>query len=74
MRDIWTDRVVAGILGKWVARLLRVAVPVVVNRTMEGIRARFRLHHRHARDGGPELCVIVLVDEFQFLNRVQVAD
>ena len=60
-----------GILGEWVARLLRVAMTVIVSRAMEGIGARFRLHHRHARDRGTELGIVVLVDELQFLDRVE---
>ena len=71
VRNIGTDRVVPRILREWITRLLRVAVPVIVNRAMELVRARFRLHHGHARDGSAELGIVVLIDEFQFLNRVK---
>ena len=71
VRDIRAHRVVTGILGERVARLLRVTMPVKVSRPVEAVGARFRLHHCDARNSGAELGIVVLVDEFQFLNRVE---
>src|ERR1700761_6016562 len=53
--NIRAHRVVAGILREWVARLLGIAVPVIVNRTVKGVRARLGLHDSHARHCRPEL-------------------
>src|SRR6202012_2357761 len=69
--NIGADRVVPRILGEWVACLLGIAAAVIISRAVKFIRARFRLHDGYTRHGGAELSVVVLVDELQFLYRIE---